>query len=98
MSHVLTRLSVFEACADGPGYHRPVTAALVLYLAGAGIALWRTDSPWPSRLGLAILWPIGPLAFLLTVALLLAASVVAFPAIGVGAATAAALIFWWIAS
>lgn len=72
-----------------------MTAALV-YLIGAGIALWRTDARWPTRLALAILWPLGPLAFVLTVALLLAASLVAFPAIGVGAATAAALVFWWI--
>lgn len=75
-----------------------MTAALVVYLAGVALALWRTDAGWPVRLALAILWPVGPLAFILTVSLLLAASLVAFPAVGVGAAAIAALIFWWIAA
>jgi hypothetical protein len=75
-----------------------VTAALVLYAAGVVLALWRTDADWPVRLTLAILWPIGPLAFVLTVALLLAASVVAFPSLAVGVAAIAALVLWWLAS
>jgi hypothetical protein len=72
-----------------------VSAALMLYLAGSGIALWRTDASWPVRIALALLWPIGPVAFVLTVSLLLAASVIAFPIVGaIGAA--AALTWWWL--
>ena len=51
---------------------------IVIYLAGALIALWRTDAGPFERLLLAVLWPIGPLAFIVTVALLLAASPLAF--------------------
>jgi hypothetical protein len=36
-----------------------------------------------ARLGLALLWPAGPLAFIATVAGLLLASLIAFPAVGV---------------
>ena len=51
---------------------------IVIYLAGALIALWRTDAGPFERLLLAVLWPIGPLAFVVTVAILIAASPLAF--------------------
>jgi hypothetical protein len=51
---------------------------LWVYLAGVAIGLWRTDAPWPTRLLLAALWPIGPLAFVIVVAILLAATPIAF--------------------
>lgn len=53
-----------------------------LYLAGAAVGLAAIDARWPARVGLALLWPIGPLAFVVTVAILVAASFVAFPLIG----------------
>ena len=53
-------------------------AILTLYLVGVAIGLWRTDAKPLTRLALAILWPIGPLAFVVTVAMLLAASPFAF--------------------
>lgn len=52
--------------------------ALALYLAGVAIGLWRADGPWPTRLLLALLWPIGPLAFVIVVGILLAAAPIAF--------------------
>ncbi len=51
---------------------------LAIYLAGVAIGLWRTDARLPTRLLLALLWPIGPLAFVLVVAILLAAAPLAF--------------------
>jgi hypothetical protein len=60
-------------------YHSRVMAAVVVYVAGMVVALMRTDARWPTRLTLALLWPVGPLAFVLTVSLLLAASLIAFP-------------------
>ena len=51
---------------------------LAIYLAGVAIGLWRTDAPLPTRLLLAVLWPIGPLAFVVVVAILLAAAPIAF--------------------
>jgi len=55
-----------------------LNALAIVYLAGALIALWRTDAGPFERLLLAALWPIGPLAFIVTVAILLAASPLAF--------------------
>jgi hypothetical protein len=52
--------------------------ALWIYLSGVAIGVWRTDAAWPTRLLLAVLWPIGPLAFVVTVAILLAAAPIAF--------------------
>ena len=31
------------------------------------VGLWRTDGPLATKLTLALLWPIGPLAFLITI-------------------------------
>jgi hypothetical protein len=55
-----------------------MNTVLVVYLAGVAVGLWRTDAPLPTRLPLALLWPIGPLAFVLVVAILLAAAPIAF--------------------
>jgi len=55
-----------------------VRAILTAYLVGVAIGLWRTDAKPITRLTLALLWPIGPLAFVVTLAMLLAASPFAF--------------------
>jgi len=51
---------------------------VIVYLVGVAIGLWRTDAKPMTRLALAVLWPIGPVAFVVTVAMLLAASPFAF--------------------
>ena len=51
-----------------------MNTALAIYLGGVAIGLWRTDAPLPTRVLLAVLWPIGPLAFVVVVAILLAAA------------------------
>ena len=68
----------------------------IIYAAGALVAIWRTDAAWPTRLALAILWPLGPLAFLVTVSILLAASLLAFPLVTGLIAAAAAAVVWWL--
>src|SRR6185503_11590246 len=55
-----------------------MNTTLAIYLAGVAVGLWRTDAPLPTRVLLAVLWPIGPLAFVIVVAILLAASPLAF--------------------
>ena len=67
-----------------------------IYAAGALVAFWRTDASWPTRLSLAALWPVGPLAFLVTVAILVGASLIAFPLVaGLVAVAGAAGAIWW---
>ncbi len=68
-----------------------------LYLAGIAFALWRTDAPWPMRTVVAVLWPLGPAAFIVTVSILIAASTIAFPVVGALVA-AGALVVWWVAT
>lgn len=71
-------------------------ALWAIYVAGALIALWRTDARWPTRIALAVLWPLGPLAFVVTVAILLAASLIAFPLVAGGIAVLGAFAVWWL--
>jgi hypothetical protein len=67
-----------------------------IYAAGVLIALWRTDAHWPTRIAVGVLWPLGPLAFLVTVAILLAASLIAFPLVAGGIAVIGAIAVWWL--
>ena len=67
-----------------------------IYGVGAVLALWRTDAGWPTRIALALLWPVGPVAFLITVAILLGASLIAFPVVAGLSAAAVAAAAWWL--
>jgi hypothetical protein len=51
---------------------------LIIYTVGVLVGLWRTDGPPATKLAFALLWPIGPLAFVVTVSGLLVAAVIAF--------------------
>jgi hypothetical protein len=54
-----------------------VRLLLVIYAIGVVVGLWRTDGPPAARAVLALLWPIGPLAFLVTIVGLLLVGLVA---------------------
>jgi L-ascorbate metabolism protein UlaG (beta-lactamase superfamily) len=53
-----------------------------VYIVGVVIGLLTTDARGMTRVALALLWPLGPLAFLVTLTTLFLASVVAFPMFG----------------
>ena len=53
-----------------------------IYLLGVTVALLTMDERGFARIGLALLWPLGPLAFIVTITILLAASLMAFPTVG----------------
>jgi len=55
----------------------PATLLWLVYGAGVVWGLLATDARPASRIGLALAWPIGPLAFIVTVVALLAISPVA---------------------
>jgi len=67
----------------------------VVYAVGVAIGLVATDGGFGTRVGLALLWPLGPLAFALTVAGLLVVAGIAFPFFGVILAGVLAGA-WWI--
>jgi hypothetical protein len=69
--------------------------ALGVYIAGLVVGLAATDGRLGTRLALAVLWPLGPLAFVVTVAVLLAASSIAFPTVGLALGLMAVLA-WWV--
>jgi hypothetical protein len=51
---------------------------LTAYVIGVLVGLWRTDGPPATKLTLALLWPLGPLAFLVTISGLVIAAAIAF--------------------
>ena len=61
-----------------------------VYAAGVLVGLVRIDARVPTRVALALLWPIGPVAFAITISILLLASLVAFPVFGAIVLAAAA--------
>jgi hypothetical protein len=54
----------------------PFTLALLVYSVGVLVGVTLTDARPAGRVALALLWPIGPLAFLVTIATLLLAALV----------------------
>ena len=71
-----------------------VTFAMVVYAVGVAIGLLMVDGSRAVRLGLALMWPVGPIAFIVTLAILIGAAAIAFPLFGV--LVAAAAIGWWM--
>jgi hypothetical protein len=70
-----------------------VRFAVMIYAVGVAIGLVTTDAPPLARICLALLWPVGVLAFVVTIGGLLAVSTVLFPVFGVSL-LAAALLGW----
>ena len=70
-----------------------LTPIALVYVAGVAWGLFVIDGRIGARIGLALLWPLGPIAFVITVGMLLAASVIAFPVFGAAAVAAAALLW-----
>jgi hypothetical protein len=70
---------------------------LEVYLAGVAIGLFATQGGIATRIGLAVLWPLGPLAFFVVSAGLLVVAGIAFPVFGGFLAAAAAALWWWLA-
>jgi hypothetical protein len=59
-----------------------VGLALLIYVVGVAVGLALTDARLPVRVALALAWPIGPLAFVLVVSMLLVAALYIFPVFG----------------
>ena len=67
-----------------------MSVAAAVYGVGVACGVWRGDAAPAARVALALLWPIGPVAFVATVAILMGASLIAFPIVAVIVAAAAA--------
>lgn len=69
---------------------------LAIYVAGVVWGLLKIDAGPATKIALAILWPLGPIAFAVTITILLAASLIAFPLWGAAVMIAAAAAWWWL--
>jgi len=65
----------------------------ILYAVGVVWALIRTNARLAERIVLSLLWPLGPLAFVVTIAILLAASVIAYPVVMIPAVIVLAVLW-----
>ena len=72
----------------------PMDLLLVIYGIGVAFGLVFTDARPVGRVALALMWPIGPLAFVVTMLPLVAASLVAFPLFAAAVSGAAAVACW----
>ncbi|MBI4888396.1 MAG: hypothetical protein HY824_14975 [Acidobacteria bacterium] len=70
------------------------TVAAAIYVAGVVWGLLRSDARPFGRVMLAILWPLGPIAFLITVLILLLAALIAYPLVLLPALVVAVLLWW----
>ena len=69
-----------------------------IYFVGVVVALAVMRDPWPARIGTALVWPLGPIAFVVVVSILLIASVILWPLLMLPAvALLSALGWWWLA-
>jgi hypothetical protein len=64
--------------------------AWVVYVAGVVWGLVVIDATPATKIALSLVWPLGPLAFAVTLTLLVVASLVAFPAFGLAVLITAA--------
>jgi hypothetical protein len=68
-----------------------------IYFVGVLIGLVVMRDPWPVRLGTAAVWPLGPAAFVVVMAVLLGAALVLWPLLMVPVALLTGALFWWLA-
>lgn len=72
----------------GPGFGA-ADLCLAIYVAGVVWGLMVIDARPAARIALALAWPLGPIAFAVTITVLLGASLIAFPAFGIAVLIAA---------
>jgi hypothetical protein len=72
-----------------------VITPLVVYAAGVAVGLWRIDGSPVARLTIALLWPLGVVAAIVTITALVLAAMVLFPLVGVAGVLTLALM-WWV--
>jgi hypothetical protein len=71
-------------------------AYVAVYIGGVLIGLMVMRDRWPARLATAVAWPLGPFAFVVVLAILLAASVLLWPLPVLTAAAVLGALGWWL--
>jgi hypothetical protein len=70
-------------------------AYLIIYLAGVVVGLAVMRDRWPARVVTALVWPLGPAAFLVVIVILAVMSAILWP-LPVLAAAAIVGLFGWL--
>ena len=70
-----------------------MNAAVIVYVVGVVLGLVCGDAHQANRVALAVLWPLGLVAFAVTLGVLCVAALIAFPLLA-GALLAASVILW----
>lgn len=71
--------------------------AAVVYVVGVVSGLVLTDARPAQRVGLALVWPLGPIAFVVTITILIVATAIAYPLVGIPVLIAIG-VAWWMFS
>ena len=66
----------------------------LIYGLGVVTALAVMRDPWPARIGTALAWPLGPLAFIVVAVILLLSAVFLWPVLMVGSAALIGALLW----
>ena len=69
---------------------------LIVYILGVVVGLVGMSDRWPARLAIALVWPLGPMAFLTVVPILLIAAAILWPFPILGTAGILAAIAWML--
>ena len=69
--------------------------ALAIYAIGVAAGLVLTDASPLARVVIALLWPLGAVAFVVTIAMLIVAAMLVFPVFGVLVLASAAATWIW---
>ena len=70
--------------------------ALAIYAIGVAAGLVLTDASPLARVVIALLWPLGAAAFVVTIAILFVAAMMVFPVFGVAVLVAAGAAWAWL--
>jgi hypothetical protein len=65
-----------------------------VYLAGVLVALAVMRDRWPVRIATALVWPLGPIAFLIVIPIQLAAAAILWPVRSLAAVGVVSLLVW----
>ena len=67
---------------------------VILYTLGVALGLAVMRDPWPARVATALVWPLGPIAFVLVLTLLLVVAAILWPILILGSAAVIGAILW----
>ena len=67
---------------------------VIVYALGVALGLAVMRDPWPARVATALVWPLGPIAFVLVVTLLLVVAAILWPVLTLGSVAVIGGLLW----